>query len=161
MSKWSDQYKDPRWQKKRLEVMERAGFECEDCGDSSKTLHVHHRYYENNKKPWNYPDECYLCLCNKCHQKRTDATNELKSLLKIAESGEIDAILGYADSTINCYPWCSFDLEKRKSAEYAMGIAAGNQISEDQLYSLANKCGVVKQKDIDDLKKKEREHGKK
>jgi len=33
---------DPRWQKKRLEILERDGFECNSCGDSSTELHVHH-----------------------------------------------------------------------------------------------------------------------
>jgi len=27
--------KHPKWQKKRLEVMENAGFECEDCGSTT------------------------------------------------------------------------------------------------------------------------------
>lgn len=43
MSKTSyyEQLKDPRWQKKRLEIMNRANFKCEECGDSENMLSVH------------------------------------------------------------------------------------------------------------------------
>ena len=36
--------KDPRWQKKRLKVLERAGWACEECGDTKTELHVHHTF---------------------------------------------------------------------------------------------------------------------
>jgi len=48
-------YKHPLWQKKRLEIMQLAGFKCERCRSSDDTLNVHHAYYERGKKPWEYP----------------------------------------------------------------------------------------------------------
>ena len=54
---WHSLYRDPRWQKKRLEVLERAEWCCEWCGDSERELQVHHGYYEGNKKPWEYPNK--------------------------------------------------------------------------------------------------------
>lgn len=42
--------KDPRWQKKRLEIMERDEFACRDCGDKESTLNVHHTYYEEEEQ---------------------------------------------------------------------------------------------------------------
>ena len=36
---------DPRWQKKRLEILNRDEFKCRSCGDDKSTLHVHHGYY--------------------------------------------------------------------------------------------------------------------
>jgi hypothetical protein len=36
--KYSDKLKDPRWQKKRLEVFERDGWCCQCCGDSESPL---------------------------------------------------------------------------------------------------------------------------
>ena len=44
--------KSPKWQKKRLEVLEAAEFKCSNCGSSEKTLHIHHSYYEKGKAPW-------------------------------------------------------------------------------------------------------------
>ena len=65
---YSDKLKDPRWQRKRLEVLERADFTCENCGDSESTLHVHHGYYEWNLDPWEYDTKTLHCLCDPCHK---------------------------------------------------------------------------------------------
>lgn len=54
---------DPRWQKKRLEILERDSFTCKLCGDSQMTLHVHHLYYERGNEPWEYPLEALATLC--------------------------------------------------------------------------------------------------
>ena len=44
--------KDPRWQKKRLEIMEEHNFKCENCGDETETLNIHHGYYAKDCDPW-------------------------------------------------------------------------------------------------------------
>lgn len=54
--------KDPRWQRKRLEVLNRANFACRECGGTDLTLHVHHRYYISGRKPWEYPDWCFMAF---------------------------------------------------------------------------------------------------
>lgn len=61
--------KHPKWQKMRLEVMERAKFECESCGSKDNTLHVHHSYYEKGKAPWEYEEDTLQCLCEDCHKE--------------------------------------------------------------------------------------------
>lgn len=64
---------DPRWQKKRLEILQRDEFKCCDCGETSETLHVHHRYYVNGRDPWRYPDFSMVTLCATCHEyERSD-----------------------------------------------------------------------------------------
>ena len=35
-----EKLKDPRWQKKRLEILERDGWKCMACGEKEKTLRV-------------------------------------------------------------------------------------------------------------------------
>lgn len=64
---YAEKLKDPRWQKKRLEVLNRHNFTCEYCGATELTLHVHHRYYISGRMPWEYPDFCYQVLCFQCH----------------------------------------------------------------------------------------------
>ena len=76
-----DKLKDPRWQKKRLEIFERDGWKCRSCSDSESTLVVHHRYYENIE-PWEYPDEALITLCENCHEQETNLTIIEKSLLR-------------------------------------------------------------------------------
>ena len=73
MSKWSSAYRDSRWQKLRLQIMERDGWKCRACGRGEKdgtTLNVHHAYYESNKSPWDYPAETLITYCEDCHEER-------------------------------------------------------------------------------------------
>ena len=76
---WADNYKDPRWQKKRLEIMERDGFKCRGCGADDKTLNVHHSYYDKGKMPWEYGNNTLVTFCGECHEKRH---NNQKDILR-------------------------------------------------------------------------------
>lgn len=66
-----EKLKDPRWQKKRLEILSRDNFTCQSCYDKTATLHLHHLDYISGNEPWEYPDEYLLTLCEKCHKKVT------------------------------------------------------------------------------------------
>lgn len=66
---YSEKLKDPRWQKKRLEILERDGWACCHCQEKNETLHVHHHWYEKGKAPWDYPDTAFETLCKDCHGK--------------------------------------------------------------------------------------------
>lgn len=67
---YSDLLKRPEWQEKRLKIMSRDKFSCRKCGNEQKrTLHVHHYWYERGKKPWEYPDEALITLCDQCHER--------------------------------------------------------------------------------------------
>jgi len=69
---YAEKYKDPRWQKKRLEILERDEFTCQICGTKEETLHIHHTYYEKNKEPWEHSSEFLITLCSKCHKNDYD-----------------------------------------------------------------------------------------
>lgn len=64
---YSDKLKLPKWQKKRLEILERDKFTCQICLNEENTLHVHHIAYVFSKSPWDYPDNVFITLCDKCH----------------------------------------------------------------------------------------------
>jgi hypothetical protein len=64
---YSDKLKDPRWQKKRLEIFERDDWTCQRCGDKDQALVVHHRNYKPDYDPWDYSDDCLVTLCQPCH----------------------------------------------------------------------------------------------
>lgn len=64
---YSDLLKDPRWQKKRLDILNRDHFRCRHCESPKKTLHVHHMYYIKGNLPWEYDDDCLVTLCEDCH----------------------------------------------------------------------------------------------
>lgn len=87
MSKYSEKLKDPRWQKKRLEIFERDKFMCQHCGDTKSTLHVHHLRYQTGKEPWEYDSEDMMTLCGGCHEieylhRKESEDNLLLSLRK-------------------------------------------------------------------------------
>lgn len=84
---YSDKLKDPRWQRKRLEVLQRDSFTCQKCLDTTKTLHVHHRYYLPNTDPWDYELKTLVTLCFECHEQEsvlaemvTSFVNSLKDM---------------------------------------------------------------------------------
>ena len=65
---YAEQCRKPEWQKKRLEVLELAGWKCEMCWQTEKTLSVHHHYYKSGAKPWEYPNRAYMAVCESCHK---------------------------------------------------------------------------------------------
>lgn len=73
---YSDKLKDPRWQKKRLEIFKRDKFRCKLCGDEETTLNVHHKKYENGKEPWEYKLSDLITLCEDCHKVVEDMKGE-------------------------------------------------------------------------------------
>lgn len=64
---YSEKLKDPRWQKKRLEILERDGWKCMGCGDKEKTLHVHHIFYFPGRDPWDIENGFLITFCEECH----------------------------------------------------------------------------------------------
>jgi len=80
---YNELLKDPRWQKKRLEIMQRDGFQCCLCGDTESTLNVHHKYYIYKKDPWDYPDELLVTLCEYCHKIEEEKKDLTKDFTKV------------------------------------------------------------------------------
>lgn len=66
---YQEKLKNPKWQKKRLQILERDNFKCQSCGSDKNTLHVHHRFYKKGLNPWEYPDISLLTLCEDCHKE--------------------------------------------------------------------------------------------
>jgi hypothetical protein len=73
--------KDPRWQKKRLEILNIHNFTCEECGSTEKELHVHHRFYIKGREPWEYDNDVFQVLCNSCHEKEHFKKNKQKEII--------------------------------------------------------------------------------
>jgi 5-methylcytosine-specific restriction endonuclease McrA len=65
---YAEKLKDPRWQKMRLQILERDNWMCQHCFATEKTLHVHHLAYAKGREPWDYPKGHLLTLCSDCHE---------------------------------------------------------------------------------------------
>lgn len=76
--------RDPRWQRRRLRILDRDQWECQRCGDRESTLHVHHLWYDG--EPWDVPDEALITLCEPCHEDegatRRDSEAEIIASLR-------------------------------------------------------------------------------
>lgn len=126
--------KDPRWQRKRLEALQLAEFKCEECGDGSKTLHVHHKLYRKGAMPWEYEDHELVTLCEDCHLTEHQIRSELAEVMALMTLSELDRVLGFAQG-LKVNDGTLLEIGAR-SFEHAAGISAaigpndGEQIRE-------------------------------
>lgn len=71
------QLADPRWQKRRLEILSRDSFKCRICSATDKELQIHHCFYDKGMDVWEYEDDCYVTLCHECHEIETKSSSLL------------------------------------------------------------------------------------
>jgi 5-methylcytosine-specific restriction endonuclease McrA len=72
--------RDPRWQRRRLQVMDRDDWTCQMCGDRESTLNVHHMAYVDGVEPWDHPEHLLVTLCEGCHAGITRVNDRAKML---------------------------------------------------------------------------------
>lgn len=75
-NEYLEQYKNPKWQKLRLKILERDNWACQKCGDDESQLQVHHRRYIYGKKVWKYKEFDLITLCSDCHKEEKDSMKE-------------------------------------------------------------------------------------
>lgn len=148
-------YRSPEWQKKRLEIMESAGFECRECQSKDKTLNVHHRYYIKGAKPWEYSNSALVCLCEDCHKYIQSYLNSIKmrcghipkeslkaALTKIVVSVCSDPESDFGDGFIPIKGLCAYVI-----AEH-FGLKCFACFDSDELEALADENGLLYVPDI-------------
>lgn len=102
---YKEQLTDPRWQKKRLQILERDKWACQICSDTTTQLQVHHKKYDYFKMAWEYPDYVYQTLCKDCHSAITNHINEYGNVeefnvLKLKHKGNPNRIITYNNGTL-------------------------------------------------------------
>jgi Zn finger protein HypA/HybF involved in hydrogenase expression len=94
--------KSPLWQKKRLENLKLADWECTNCGSKDDQLQVHHKQYIKGKNPWEYEDEQLQVLCNKCHGEMHQILDAIKTIISYSDIYEIYNLLrGFGSDNVN------------------------------------------------------------
>jgi hypothetical protein len=101
---YAEKLKDPRWQKKRLEIFERDGFTCQECESKDKQLHVHHRMYLAKKQPWDHPNELLVTVCFECHELLTEVKKSIERVLSGFDFGSLLALAEFLEHTRACLP---------------------------------------------------------
>ncbi len=84
LKSYAEKLLDPRWQRKRLEVLQRDGFVCQNCSSRDKTLHVHHKCYLKGVEIWDYQDQYYQTLCVDCHKTITMQNDYINQCIALA-----------------------------------------------------------------------------
>jgi len=132
--------RDPRWQRKRLKILERDGFECQDCGSADKELHVHHTKYLRGAAPWESADIDLLTLCETCHRSASLLRRRLLDLVDELDPFRLGPLVGYAIAL------CSEDLPERPGYEdmdyeIVSGFADHHLMAPEEVIGLIGKDG--------------------
>ena len=128
---YKEQLLHPRWQRRRLEILQRADWKCEKCREEDKTLHVHHKIYRKGAMAWEYEDDELIALCKDCHESEHQDEKELQPLrseiyqiLQSLEMTELHDVLGYV-TLFKAYQLDDNALIQIRSHDYACGLASG------------------------------------
>lgn len=132
---YADQLKHPRWQRKRLEVLNLADFKCESCSDGGTTLHVHHKRYVKGRLAWEYEATELVALCEPCHQLAHEESDQLATVVAVLPAAGacampeiLSLLVGYVTARlpIGSAAWDSIaDLPCADPFAYHHGLAIG------------------------------------
>lgn len=122
---YRDKLKDPRWQRVRLNVWDRAGDCCESCGNSRKQLDVHHFYYERGLDPWDYPLESLALLCQDCHESWHARKAKIDKLLARTSTLDLDRIIGLMEGALSAWNTTDRYIDKGTDALVVVGVIRG------------------------------------
>ena len=118
---YAEKLKDPRWQRKRLEILQRKNFTCQRCDDDKATLHVHHGFYKRGLEPWEYPSETLWCLCEECHEEVQALMADVHEALARIDPFWLEFI--WADLTKEGYePQTWKDIHNRPAPEFDQAL---------------------------------------
>ena len=89
LSSYAQKLKDPRWTRRKTQILTRDDFTCQECQRSDRPLHIHHEFYLRAHEPWEYKDEWLVTLCEVCHENREKSIEALHQSLLGCSTGEL------------------------------------------------------------------------
>jgi len=125
-----EKLQDPRWQKLRLEAMQKSRFMCSNCFASDQTLNVHHKDYIKGKEPWEYTLHQLSVLCKSCHENYHNKIDPFRYISSVLDfDGPWDRrkisfiIAGYIDATYESFCMRIEEPEEENSLRfYNLGV---------------------------------------
>lgn len=112
MATYSEKLRDPRWQKKRLEILNRDEWTCRYCLDTTIELQVHHKKY--NGDPWQANNDDLVTCCKYCHAllsvfKTSIGKDEIIGIIKfkIGDTEEKDFVAKHKNGSMSM--WMRFE----------------------------------------------------
>lgn len=96
---YSEKLRNPQWQKKRLEILQRDSFTCLLCSDTTTELHVHHKEYIYGNEPWEYPNDNFETYCKHCHLVCEDLKEDGIKIIAACKAHGSDGFINYYSIT--------------------------------------------------------------
>lgn len=130
---YAEKLKNPLWQKKRLEILERDKWKCCFCDDTETNLQVHHLKYSKN--PWGASNDDLVTLCEHCHLI-AESTKTVRGIEEV-DLIRVQKIPGNADIFIVAYMRSGIDPTKfgvlffnyeLKSKEFKCLVSTGGSV---------------------------------
>jgi hypothetical protein len=131
---YADKLKDPRWQRCRLEILQRDDFTCQKCQDTTTTLHVHHRRYLTGHQPWEYEEHDLVTLCELCHSDEQQLWPD-----EISNLGNVLSMRGYFASDVNELLIALY--EAPGNSQYFLGLISFLSRNKDAYELLSTRFG--------------------
>jgi hypothetical protein len=100
MTTYFEKLQDPRWQKRRLQILEASGWKCDNCESETKTLHVHHKIYRKGWAPWEYDDCDLQALCKDCHASVSELHKQIDESFALMNDYDLERVLGYCHAIL-------------------------------------------------------------
>ncbi len=128
---YAEQLRHPNWQKRRLERLSLANWECEGCCTKDITLHVHHKQYIKGRMAWEYSDGELAVWCENCHGDHHLIESLLQRVLSVEVAYEsphrtaLGLIAGYLAAHFDLDYELSEECRKHTGPIFDIGIAAG------------------------------------
>lgn len=137
---YAEKLKDPRWQKKRLQILERDNWQCQKCGDGESTLNIHHIQYNGN--PWEANDDKLITVCEDCHTEierlkgKQIEFNKIQIVKKVTSEKQVKVLF------ISC-PGIFRILIKDDHRKFISGFNLSNDTANDILQLINKSYGDI------------------
>lgn len=117
-----EQLRHPNWQRRRLESLQAADWQCTSCGEKDRMLQVHHKRYVKGRMAWEYELSELAVLCEACHAEQHATETLLHRLLAEApdQKSATEIALGLLAGYLNANYELDVDLEQE--AREASGV---------------------------------------
>lgn len=140
---YSEKLRDPRWQKKRLEILSRDEWTCQGCGDDKSTLHVHHRWYETGNEPWDYSNAALVTLCEECHEtEEINKEKQKKFIQTFLAAGFLNKQMDFLSHIMS---FCFESISGEMFELYMTRLAISESFREDVHVAYRKECERIKQ----------------
>lgn len=141
---YAEKLKDPRWQKKRLEIMQRDKFTCIWCFRNDATLNVDHKIYRPRLNPWDYTNDDLQTLCENCHKKLSERRQKIADQIGRMDEADLSELEIFLNDSL---------LKKSLQASVLQQFPGATKESQgNTIVDIYFECDRINNNDLSDLR---------